>query len=99
VTDEMERTAYRRSVEQLLDLALGLRGRVTRDAGAAAVDESMRAIRELGARVERQRASLGASEAGDVVGEQAANRLAHVTTIMDECHAILEERRAGRGSS
>jgi len=92
--DEMERTAYRRSVEQLLDLALGLRGQVTRDAEAA-VDESLRVIRELGARVERQRASLGAS----VAGEQAADRLAHVTNIMDECHAILEERRAGRGSS
>ena len=88
MADEMELTAHRRTVEQLLDLVLQLRGELARDAAAPGTRETLRAIRELGERVERQRAALGErAEAG-----APAERLGHVTGILEECRAIMAGR-------
>ena len=81
----MERRAYRRTVEELLDLALGLYGALTRDARASGACATMQEARALEMRAARQRTELlDRDEAAVAPFEE---RLRHVANIMRECEA------------
>jgi predicted membrane chloride channel (bestrophin family) len=95
VTGDLERRAYRVTVERLLDLALRLRAELARDAGEEVLELAQR-VRELGRRVARQRTELlDRDEAAVAPFEE---RLRHIANIMRECEAILAEQSPEPGA-
>ena len=88
--------AYRRSVEEMLDLALALRGRVAQGADHDEARAILREIGELGERVKRWREAFPELPGLEAVVDE---RLRHVTNIVRECTAILGQRPAGREPS
>ena len=87
---EVERRAYRITVERLLDLALRLRRELARAAGAPEALEFAQRVRELERRAARQRTELLDRDEAAVAPHE--ERLRHVANIMRECEALLAAR-------
>ena len=84
------------TVEQLLDLALQLRGAFAGGVPASGVREIERRVRELGRRAARQRAELMERDAAAV--GPLEERLHHVGNILRECEALLAARPPESGA-
>ena len=95
VTGDLERRAYRVTVERLLDLALRLRRALARDAGAEVCELAQR-VRELERRVARQRTEL--LDRDEAAVAPLEERLRHVSNIMRECEALLAAQCPGPGA-
>ena len=96
MTGEMEQRAYRRTVEEMLDLALKLRGELAQDTGAPGVHETARQVRELGRRAARQRTEL--LDRDEAAVAPLDERLRHIANIMRECEALLATQPPESGS-